>query len=60
MSGKYNSHKKDLIQCFPEDIEKYLFFFDVEFLDLKNFFNDELLNIGNSFLSLLLKISYVK
>ena len=47
---------KDLIPYLPEDVEKYIPQFDIKFLDLKKFSDEELLNIGNSFLSSALTI----
>ncbi len=46
----------DLIPYLPKDIEKYIPQFDIKFLDLKRFSDEELLNIGNSFLSSALTI----
>ncbi len=47
---------KDLIPYLPEDIEKYIPQLSIEFLDLKKFSDEELLNIGNSFLASALTI----
>ena len=46
----------ELIPDLPENLKKYLPLFLIEFIDLKNFSDEELMNIGNSFLASALTI----